>query len=177
MPTRDNATSTSYKLEWSRWQQMRVANYLAFQAALVRKSRRPDQFVTQDYGSMMKLDVNEVEVAKSLDVVANNPYHGTQDHLDGAWQALAGRLLPLPQTPELPRHGDQRPDARLGLRRPVPTLRRPAPPGRLHRSLLRRQHGRVLALALHPRRAGDLLEGRVSATTSSRTAPTPRSPA
>ena len=90
MPTRDNATSTSYKLEWSRWQQMRVTDYLAFQAALVRKSRRPDQFVTQDYGSMMKMDVNEFEVAKSLDVVANNPYHGTQDHLDGAWQALQG---------------------------------------------------------------------------------------
>ena len=69
---------------------MRVADYLAFQAALVRKFRRPDQFVTQDYGSMMKLDVNEVEVAKSLDVVANNPYHGTQDHFDGAWQALQG---------------------------------------------------------------------------------------
>jgi beta-galactosidase len=90
MPARDNATSTSYKLEWTRWQQMRVTDYLAFQAALVRKSRRPDQFVTQDYGSMMKMDVNEVEVAKSLDVVANNPYHGTQNHLDGAWQALQG---------------------------------------------------------------------------------------
>ena len=90
MPTRDNATSTSYKLEWSRWQQMRVTAYLKFQADLVRKYRRPDQFVTQDYGSMMKLDVNEFEVAKSLDVIANNPYHGTQDHLDGAWQALQG---------------------------------------------------------------------------------------
>jgi beta-galactosidase len=90
MPTRDNATSTSYKLEWSRWQQMRVTNYLRFQAALVRKYRRPDQFVTQDFGSMMKLDVNEFEVAKCLDVVANNPYHGTQEHLDGAWQALQG---------------------------------------------------------------------------------------
>ena len=90
MPTRDNATSTSYKLEWSRWQQMRVTDYLAFQAALVRRHRRPDQFVTQDFGSMMKMDVNEVQVAKSLDVVANNPYHGTQDHLDGAWQALQG---------------------------------------------------------------------------------------
>jgi beta-galactosidase len=90
MPTRDNATSTSYKLEWSRWQQMRVTNYLSWQAALVRKSRRADQFVTQDFGSMMKSDVNEPEVAAALDVVANNPYHGTQDHLDGAWQALQG---------------------------------------------------------------------------------------
>jgi beta-galactosidase len=90
MPTRDNATSTSYKLEWSRWQQMRVAAYLAWQAELVRKNRRPDQFVTQDFGSMMKQDVNEPEVAKSLDVVANNPYHGTQKHMDGWWQAIQG---------------------------------------------------------------------------------------
>ncbi len=90
MPTRDNATSTSYKLEWSRWQEIRVAHYLAFQAALVRKYRRADQFVTQDFGSMMKMDVNEFQVAKSLDVVANNPYHGTQEHMDGAWQALQG---------------------------------------------------------------------------------------
>jgi beta-galactosidase len=90
MPTRDNATSTSYKLEWTRWSQMRVTNFLAFQAALVRKYRGPNQFVTQDFGSMMKQDVNEPDVAAVLDVVANNPYHGTQDHLDGAWQALQG---------------------------------------------------------------------------------------
>lgn len=90
MPTRDNATSTSYKLEWSRWQQIRVTRYLSWQAGLVRKYGRPDQFVTQDFGSMMKTEVNEPEVAASLDVVANNPYHGTQDHLDGAWQALQG---------------------------------------------------------------------------------------
>ena len=90
MPTRDSATSTSYKLEWTRWQQIRTTKYLTWQAELVRKYRRPDQFVTQDYGSMMKADVNELAVAKALDVVANNPYHGTQEHLDGAWQALQG---------------------------------------------------------------------------------------
>jgi beta-galactosidase len=87
MPTRDRATSTSYKLEWSRWQQIRVTDYLAWQAELVRASRGPHQFVTHDYGGMMKQDKNENEVAKSLDVVANNIYHRTQDHLDGAWQA------------------------------------------------------------------------------------------
>jgi beta-galactosidase len=69
---------------------MRVTNYLSWQAALVRKYRRPDQFITQDFGSMMKPDVNEPEVAACLDVVSNNPYHGTQDHMDGAWQALQG---------------------------------------------------------------------------------------
>jgi beta-galactosidase len=90
MPTRDNATSTSYKLEWTRWQQIRVTNFLTWQAELVRRYRRADQFVTQDFGSMMRPDVNEPAVAAVLDVVANNPYHGTQEHLDGAWQALQG---------------------------------------------------------------------------------------
>jgi beta-galactosidase len=87
MPTRDRATSTSYKLEWSRWSQMRVKDFLGWQADLVRQSRGPNQFVTHDYGGMMKLDVNEVEQAKVMDIVANNIYHGTQDHMDGAWQA------------------------------------------------------------------------------------------
>jgi beta-galactosidase len=90
MPTRDHATSTSYKLEWTRWQQMRVTRYLAWQAELVRKNRRADQFVTQDYGGMMKQDVNEPDVASTIDVVADNIYHGTQDHMDGASQALQG---------------------------------------------------------------------------------------
>lgn len=90
MPGRDNATSTSYKLEWTRFSQDRVTDFLAWQADLVRKHRGAEQFVTTDYGGMMRPDVNELEVAKVLDVVADNPYHGTQDHMDGAWQALQG---------------------------------------------------------------------------------------
>ncbi|HEU5403441.1 MAG TPA: beta-galactosidase [Terriglobales bacterium] len=90
MPTRDNATSTSYKLEWSRWDQMRVTDYLDWQAALVRQYRGPWQFVTQDFGGSMRRDVNEFEVAKALDIAANNPYHGTQDHMDGQSQAEQG---------------------------------------------------------------------------------------
>ncbi len=90
LPTRDSAQSTGYKLEWSRWEQMRVTNYLAWQAALVREYRRPDQFVTQDFAGAMHRDVNEYEVAKALDVAATNPYHGTQDHMDGESQAEVG---------------------------------------------------------------------------------------
>lgn len=90
MPTRDNATSTAYKLEWTRWEQMRVTEYLGWQAGLVRASRRPDQFVTQDFGGSMRRDVNEHAVAKVLDIAANNPYHGTQDHMDGEAQAMQG---------------------------------------------------------------------------------------
>ncbi len=90
MPTRDSAQSTGYKLEWSRWEQMRVTNYLAWQAALVREYRRPDQFVTQDFAGAMHRDVNEYQVAKVLDIAAANPYHGTQDHMDGESQAEVG---------------------------------------------------------------------------------------
>ncbi len=90
MPTRDNATSTAYKLEWTRWQQMRVTEYLGWQAALVRASRRSDQFITQDFGGSMRRDVNEFEVAKALDIAANNPYHGTQEHMDGETQSMQG---------------------------------------------------------------------------------------
>ncbi|MDP9040022.1 MAG: beta-galactosidase [Acidobacteriota bacterium] len=90
MPPRDGTISTGYKLEWSRWQQMRVTEYLAWQAALVRECRGPGQFVTQDFGGSMRRDVNEFAVAKALDVAANNPYHGTQDHMDGQSQAEQG---------------------------------------------------------------------------------------
>jgi beta-galactosidase len=90
MPPRDGTISTGYKLEWTRWSQMRVTNYLAWQAALVREYRGPNQFVTQDLGGVMKRDVNELEVSKTLDIVADNPYHATQDHFDGQNQAEQG---------------------------------------------------------------------------------------
>ena len=88
LPTRDSAQSTGYKLEWSRWEQMRVTDFLAWQAALVREYRRPDQFVTTDFGGAMRHDVNEEAVATVLDIPAINVYHGTQDHFDGAEQSL-----------------------------------------------------------------------------------------
>jgi len=89
MPTRDGAQSTGYKLEWSRWQQMRVTNYLSWQAALVRQYRGPYQFVTTDFSGPMHGDVNEEAVAAVLDIPSVNVYHGSQDHFDGSQQALA----------------------------------------------------------------------------------------
>jgi len=88
LPRRDGTISTGYKLEWTRWSQMRVTDFLHWQAALVRECAGPRQFVTTDYGGMMRRDVNENAVADSLDIVADNIYHGTQDHYDGSFQAL-----------------------------------------------------------------------------------------
>jgi beta-galactosidase len=90
LPPRDGTISTSYKLEWTRWSQMRVTDFLHWQAELVRECAGPRQFVTTDFGGMTRHDVNEEEVAKSLDIVADNIYHGSQDHYDGATQAFQG---------------------------------------------------------------------------------------
>jgi beta-galactosidase len=90
LPTRDGAQSTGYKLEWSRWSQMRVTDFLHWQAALVKECAGTRQFVTTDYGGMMKRDVNEEAVAEALDIPADNIYHGTQDHFDGATQSIQG---------------------------------------------------------------------------------------
>jgi beta-galactosidase len=88
LPTRDSAQSTGYKLEWSRWQQMRVTNFLAWQAALVREYRRPDQFVTTDFAGGMGREVDEAAISSFLDIPAINVYHGMQDHFDGSSQSL-----------------------------------------------------------------------------------------
>ncbi len=90
LPTRDGTISTGYKLEWTRWSQMRVTDFLHWQAALVRECAGPAQFVTTDYGGMTRTDVNEEAVAQALDVVADNIYHGTQDHFNGSFQAFQG---------------------------------------------------------------------------------------
>jgi beta-galactosidase len=89
LPTRDGTISTGYKLEWTRWSQMRVTDFLHWQSLLVRECASPRQFVTTDYGGMMKHDVNEEAIAQSLDVVADNIYHyTTQDHYDGSTQSI-----------------------------------------------------------------------------------------
>ena len=88
LPTREGTISTGYKLEWTRWSQMRVTDFLHWQAALVRQCASPSQFVTTDFGGMMRHDVNEEAVATALDIPADNIYHGSQDHYDGAVQAI-----------------------------------------------------------------------------------------
>ena len=90
LPTRDGAQSTGYKLEWTRWSQMRVTDFLHWQASLVRECASPHQFVTTDFGGMMRHDVNENAIASFLDIAADNIYHGSQDHFDGSIQSIQG---------------------------------------------------------------------------------------
>jgi beta-galactosidase len=88
LPTMEGTISTGYKLEWTRWSQMRVTDFLHWQASLVRECASPTQFVTTDFGGTMRHDVNEESIAAFLDIPAVNVYHGTQDHFDGSVQSI-----------------------------------------------------------------------------------------
>jgi beta-galactosidase len=89
LPRPDGAQSTGYKLEWSRWGQMRVTDFLHWQARLVRENASPRQFVTHDFAGSMHADVNEEAVAAALDMPAVNIYHwGQREYYNGAEQTL-----------------------------------------------------------------------------------------
>lgn len=89
LPRPDGAQSTGYKLEWSRWSQMRVTDFLSWQSALIRECASPRQLVTHDFAGSMHGDVNEDAVARALDVPAVNIYYwGDREHYNGADQTL-----------------------------------------------------------------------------------------
>lgn len=89
LPRPDGAQSTGYKLEWSRWGQMRVTDFLHWQARLVRAHASPRQFVTHDFAGAMHNDVNEEAVARALDMPAVNIYYwGQREYYNGADQTL-----------------------------------------------------------------------------------------
>ncbi|MTW09951.1 cellulase family glycosylhydrolase [Pseudoduganella eburnea] len=89
LPRPDAAQSTGYKLEWSRWGQMRVTEFLHWQARLVRECASPRQFVTHDFAGSMHSDVNEEAVSAALDMPAVNIYHwGQREYYNGADQTM-----------------------------------------------------------------------------------------
>ena len=90
LPTRDGILNPGWKLEWERYSQWETTDFLAFQANLVNAYKRPDQFVTHDLAGPPRPVVNEFDIAKSLDIVAVNPYHGTQDDFDGMGSTYEG---------------------------------------------------------------------------------------
>jgi len=90
VPTRDGILNPGWKLEWERYSQWETTDFLAWQAKLVNEYKRSDQFITHDFASPPRPEVDELEVARSLDVVAANPYHGTQEDFDGETSSYQG---------------------------------------------------------------------------------------
>ncbi len=89
LPPRDGILNPGYKLEWENFQHDVVTDYLAWQAKIVNEYKRPDQFITQDFSGGVHTNLDQWAIARSLDVVAENPYFETQQKLDGKtiWMA------------------------------------------------------------------------------------------
>jgi beta-galactosidase len=90
IPPQAGILNPGWKLEWTRYSQWITTDFLTWQAGLVNQYKRPDQFVTQDFAGPPRPEVNENDISKSLDIVAANPYHGTQDEFDGEGSSYQG---------------------------------------------------------------------------------------
>jgi beta-galactosidase len=90
LPPRDGILNPGWKLEWKRYQRSLVTDFLGWQAKIVRESIPPTQWVTQDFHGATRTAVDSQQISKFLDVAAINPYHATQERLDGWWIAFMG---------------------------------------------------------------------------------------
>ena len=90
LPPRDGIINPGWKLEWERYSQWETTDFLAWQAKIVNEYKRPEQFITQDFAGPPNAVVNELDIARNLDIVAANPYHGTQDDFDGETSSYEG---------------------------------------------------------------------------------------
>jgi beta-galactosidase len=88
-PQKDGVTNTAYKLEWERFKRKAVADYLTWQSEIVAEYRRSDQFITHCFMPSVQ-DIDQIESAKKMDVLAVNVYHGSQDNLTGDEIAFSG---------------------------------------------------------------------------------------
>ena len=93
LPPRDGIINPGWKLEWERYSQWLTTDFLAWQAGIVNEYKRPEQFVMHDFAGPPQPVVNESDVARSLDIVAANPYHGTQDQFDGEASSMVGDYM------------------------------------------------------------------------------------
>jgi beta-galactosidase len=92
LPTPDGVRNPGYKLEWENFQHDIVTDFLAWQAQIVNEYRRADQFITTCFSGGVHTDVDQWAIARSLDIVAVNPYLETQSRLDARGIWLTGDL-------------------------------------------------------------------------------------
>ncbi|MGA7970380.1 MAG: beta-galactosidase [Terriglobales bacterium] len=90
IPPQEGIINPGWKLEWQRYQQWITTDFLAWQANIVNDYKRPDQFITHDLAGPPRPQVSERDIARSMDIMAANPYHGTQDQFDGIGSSMVG---------------------------------------------------------------------------------------
>ncbi len=89
LPPRNGILNPGYKLEWENFQQDIVTDYLAWQAKIIKEYKRADQFITQDFSGRVHTNLDQWAIARTLDIVAENPYFETQRRLNarGIWMS------------------------------------------------------------------------------------------
>lgn len=92
LPARDGVLNPGYLLEWDRFQQEIVREYLASLAAVVRVHSRDQQFITHDFVGGPLANVDLWAIARELDYVAVNVYYPPQNKMSGLAIWLAGDL-------------------------------------------------------------------------------------
>ena len=90
IPPQEGIINPGWKLEWQRYQQWMTTDFLSWQSSIVNQYKRPDQFITHDLAGPPRSEVNEHDISRTMDVMAVNPYHGTQDQFDGLGSTMAG---------------------------------------------------------------------------------------
>ena len=85
--------------EFRKFQRLLVTNFLQWQADIVGRYRRADQFITQnfdyewrDYSFGIQPEVNQFEASACMDIPGVDIYHPSQDDLTGAEIAFGGSV-------------------------------------------------------------------------------------
>jgi len=89
LPAPNSMLNPGYRLEWEDFQHDIVTDYLAWQAKIVNEYKRPDQFITQNFSGGVHTNLDQWAIARTLDIVAENPYFRTQTRLNaqGIWMS------------------------------------------------------------------------------------------
>jgi beta-galactosidase len=85
----DGNTLPQYDLAWRRYQASLTAEFISWQARIVREYSGAEQFVTTCI-AYPRPALHDADIVRDLDVTAGNPYYGMQDHL-----AMGRQLVPF----------------------------------------------------------------------------------
>ncbi len=89
----------SLDAEYKKFQRKLVTDFLSWQADIVKKYKREDQFITQnfdyewhDYSFGVQPEVNQYETAKCMDIAGCDIYHPSQGSLTGREITACGNI-------------------------------------------------------------------------------------
>ena len=96
-PSMVGSINASQNAEFAKFQRKMVTDYLAWQAAIVKQYKRPEQFITQNFdfdwrGASYGIqpEVDHFAASKALDIAGVDIYHPTQDALTGLEISFGG---------------------------------------------------------------------------------------